>query len=71
MYVLFDCNDPEKNYNNNMYECRGGSRISVKGFIYVYRWGFALLILSHFLIYPMKMKSETKLFHFHRIFKNS
>ena len=33
MYVLFDCNDPEKNYNNNMYECRGGSRISVKGFI--------------------------------------
>ena len=37
-------------------------------------WGYALLILSHFLKYPMKIKKigliETKLFHFHRIFKN-
>ena len=44
--------------------CKGGS------------WGvqFALLILSHFLEYPMNMKqsglAKTKLFHFHRIFKN-
>ena len=29
-------------------------------------WGFALLILSHCLYYPMKMK----LFHFHRIFNS-
>ena len=38
--------------------------------------GVALLILSIFLKYPMKMEkiwshSETKLFHFHRIFENS
>ena len=38
-------------------------------------WEFALLILSHFFLkYPMKMNMfgliETKLFHFHRIFKN-
>ena len=34
-------------------------------------WEFALLILSHFLKYPMKMKyfglTATTLFHFHRI----
>ena len=36
--------------------------------------GFTLLILSHFRKHPMKMKyfglTETKLFHFRRIFKN-
>ena len=36
--------------------------------------GFAFVILSHFLKYPMKMKlfglTESKLFHFNRIFKN-
>ena len=44
-----------------------------RGFIYIKVWGFALLILSRFLKYPMKMKlfglTETKLFHFHKIFK--
>ena len=34
-----------------------------RGFICIKVWGLALLILSHF-------HSETKLFHFHRIFKN-
>ena len=37
-----------------------------RGFICIKVWGFALLILSHFLKYPMKMKQ----FHFHGIFKN-
>ena len=44
-----------------------------RGFICIKVWGFDLLILSHFLKYPMKMKQfglpETKLFHFHMIFK--
>ena len=56
--------------------------VSGKGFIYMYNgvcvcvWGgirFADFILFSFK-YPMKMKqfglTETKLFHFHRIFKN-
>ena len=38
--------------------------------------GFASLILSHFFLkYPMKIKlfglTETKLFHFHKIFKKT
>ena len=41
-------------------------------FRYLKVWGFALLILPNSLKYPRKMKQfgETKLFHFHRIFKN-
>ena len=38
------------------------------GYIYINVWGFVLLILSHFLKYPMKMKifglTEAKLFIF-------
>ena len=45
------------------YNYRGGSRNSGKG-VHMYKGvGFVLLILSNFLI-------ETKLFQFHRIFKN-
>ena len=52
---------------------RGESRISGKG-VHMYKGvGFALVIVSHFLKYPVEMKlfclTETKLFHFHRIFK--
>ena len=53
--------------------CRGGSRISGKGFICIKVWGFALLILSHFSYISHENKiiwSETKLFHFHGIFQN-
>ena len=42
-------------------------------FICIKVWGFASLIFLSFLKYPMKIKyfglTETKLFHFHRIFK--
>ena len=45
-----------------------------RGLIYIKVRGFALLILSHLPKYLMKMKyfglTETKLFHFHSIFKN-
>ena len=39
-----------------------GSRISGRGFKFIKVWRLALLVFSSF--------SETKLFHFHRIFKN-
>ena len=52
----------------------GGSRISRKGFICRKVWGFALQILAIFIKYPIKTKlfglTETKLFHFHWIYKN-
>ena len=42
-----------------------------RGYIYIKVWGFALLILSHFVKYSIKKKyfglTETKWFHFHRI----
>ena len=48
---------------------RGGSRISGKGVSYVLKCG----VLTNFK-YPIKMilfcLTETKLYHFHRIFKN-
>ena len=51
----------------------GGSRISGKEVQMCKGREFALLIYLLFLKYPLKMKqfglSETKLFHFHGIFK--
>ena len=50
-------------------DVRGGSRISGKGFHMYKGVGVRFADLSHFffIIYPL---TETKLFHFHRIFKN-
>ena len=64
-----------ENYKKRKLSMQTGAdqRFLVRGLIR--GWGFALLILSHFFLkYPMKMNMfgliETKLFHFHRIFKN-
>ena len=61
--------------NNFLSHIRGGSRISVKG-VHMFKGvgGWLCRFYLIFLKYPMKMKkfglTETKLFHFHTIFKN-
>ena len=43
-------------------------RFLEEGFIYIKVWGFVLMILSHFSSISHENETETKLFHFHRIF---
>ena len=73
--VVFD-KKAIKDFLTCLYTYRGGSRISGKGFINMYKGvgGWLCRFYLIFLKYLMKMKqfglTETKLLQFHRIFKN-